>query len=245
MAPARRVAIISDIHGNLISLRAVLADIGRRGVDQIVCLGDVAANGPAPAACIETLADLELPAVMGNADEWLLRPLPKPNPTDFQRKVEESDYWTLAQLSFKHLDFLRSFQPTRRLDSPTPLLAFHATPRSNTESVLPTTPLEEIGPIFAPHPEPLLAGGHTHQPFVRRVHNQTFLNPGSVGLPYLEERDGRSHSPAWAEYALLEWERDGPFSISLRRIPVDSRAIRQAISESGIPYAQMWAESWA
>lgn len=245
MSMTYRVALLSDIHGNLVSLRAVLADLHRRGYDQMVCLGDVAANGPQPAACIETLAALAPLTVMGNADEWLLDPQPKSDPTDFQRKVEASDYWTIERLSPERLDFLRSFQPTRRVDTPTPLLAFHATPRSNTEIVLPTTPLDEIGPLFAPYPEPLLAGGHTHQPFVRRIHTQTFLNPGSVGMPYCVARDGRSYNPAWAEYALLEWESDGQLQINLRRVPVDSDAIRAAILTSGMPYAETWAEGWA
>jgi predicted phosphodiesterase len=69
-----RLALISDIHSNEVALRAVLADIRRTGVDQIICLGDVANLGPAPNAVIELLAGLGCPCIMGNHDEFLLEP---------------------------------------------------------------------------------------------------------------------------------------------------------------------------
>jgi predicted phosphodiesterase len=66
----RRVAFISDIHGNAVALEAVLADIARRRVDEIVCLGDVAAGGPQPGEALERLRTLGCAVVRGNADEW-------------------------------------------------------------------------------------------------------------------------------------------------------------------------------
>ncbi len=241
----RRVALISDIHGNLISLEAVLAEIERQGVEEIVCLGDSAANGPRPGECLDLLASVTDRVVMGNADEWLLNPQLDPEADDFHRKVEESDLWTIAQLSPANRRFLRSFQPSILLDTPTPLLAFHATPRSNREIVLPVTPTEDAAAIFADYPAPLLAGGHTHQPFVRRIHAQTFINPGSVGLPYVIGRDGQAHNPPWAEYAVVEWDERGGVEIQLHRVPVESQAIYGAILASGMPYADFWAAEWA
>lgn len=67
-----RIALISDIHSNEVALRAVLSDIRRTGVDQVVCLGDVANLGPQPNAVIEVLAELGCPCIMGNHDEFLL-----------------------------------------------------------------------------------------------------------------------------------------------------------------------------
>lgn len=241
----RQVALISDIHGNLISLEAVLADIQRRGVEEIVCLGDSAANGPSPVECLDLLESVACRVVMGNADEWLLNPQRDAKADDFHRKVEESDLWTIAQLSDANRAFLRSFQPSHLLDTPTPLLAFHGTPRNNREIVLPITPTEEMAAIFAGYPAPLLAGGHTHQPFVRRIHAQTFINPGSVGSPYFIDRDGNAHIPPWAECATVSWNEQGGVEIQLLRVPVDSRAIRHAIEGSGMPHAQFWAAQWA
>lgn len=67
-----RVALISDIHANEVALQAVLDDIARVGVDQIVCLGDVATLGPRPGATIQTLRDLACPCIQGNHDAFLL-----------------------------------------------------------------------------------------------------------------------------------------------------------------------------
>lgn len=241
--PMRCVALISDIHGNLISLQAVLADLARRGIDEIVCLGDTAANGPQPGNCLDLLESVGPLAVMGNADAWLLDPQLDPDADDFHRKVEESDLWTIAQLSPANRRYLQSFQPSHLLDTPTPLLAFHGTPRSNREIVLPTTPVEEMAAIFAEFPALLLAGGHTHQPFVRRIHAQTFINPGSVGLPYVIDSGGRAHNPSWAEYAIVGWEAGG-VEIQLVRVAVDGRAVRRAIEVSGMPHADFWATGW-
>ena len=67
-----RVALISDLHANLVAIQAVLADIQRVGVDQIFCLGDVATLGPAPGAVLQLLRDLRCPCILGNHDAFLL-----------------------------------------------------------------------------------------------------------------------------------------------------------------------------
>ena len=69
-----KLAIFSDIHGHLVALEAVLADVAREGCEQMVCLGDVAANGPQPREVIARLRELNIPIVQGNTDEWLLNP---------------------------------------------------------------------------------------------------------------------------------------------------------------------------
>lgn len=69
-----RIALIADIHGNVVALDEVLAELEKKAVDQIVCLGDVAAGGPRPAQTLERLRELDCPVVMGNADQWLLTP---------------------------------------------------------------------------------------------------------------------------------------------------------------------------
>jgi hypothetical protein len=76
-----RVALISDIHGNAVALDAVLADIARRRVDEVVCLGDVAMGAPQPREVLARLRDLSCAVVMGDADEWLLEGLATSPPT--------------------------------------------------------------------------------------------------------------------------------------------------------------------
>src|SRR6267378_5741905 len=67
-----RIALISDIHASEVALRAVLAEIRRTGVDQVICLGDVATLGPRPNAVIEILGELGCRCIMGNHDEFLI-----------------------------------------------------------------------------------------------------------------------------------------------------------------------------
>ncbi|MCB0291188.1 MAG: metallophosphoesterase, partial [Calditrichaeota bacterium] len=67
-----KIALISDIHGNLTALEAVLADIRRRGADRIICLGDLATLGPQPREVIARLRELDCPGIMGNHDAALL-----------------------------------------------------------------------------------------------------------------------------------------------------------------------------
>ena len=67
-----RVALISDIHGNEVALRAVLEEIESEGIEQIVCLGDVATLGPRPGRVIDLIEGLDCPCIMGNHDEFLL-----------------------------------------------------------------------------------------------------------------------------------------------------------------------------
>ena len=69
-----RIALISDIHGNLTALEAALAEIDRHKVDRIICLGDVALDGPQPTAVIRRLREQGIPVIKGNTDDWLLHP---------------------------------------------------------------------------------------------------------------------------------------------------------------------------
>jgi predicted phosphodiesterase len=94
-----RTALIGDIHGNFVALDAVLSDSERRGVDGVVCLGDLAAGGPQPREAIERLRDLGFAAVRGNTDEWLLGDVPGDPETDDDRRLQETVAWGRAQLT--------------------------------------------------------------------------------------------------------------------------------------------------
>lgn len=96
---SRRVALVSDIHGNAVGLDAVLSDVRRRRIAEIVCLGDIAAGGPEPREAIDRLRGLGYPVVRGNADEWLLDAMPdEPESEDFQR-LKTIVEWTTRRAS--------------------------------------------------------------------------------------------------------------------------------------------------
>ena len=191
------VALISDLHGNLLALETVLADLERERPDHVLCLGDAAATGPRPRETVGRLRGVGCPVVMGNADDDLLRPT--------------------LELS---------------LGSDRTLLCFHGSPRSFDDTIVATTPEEELAGMLSEHEAAVMAGGHTHEQFVRRHAGTTLINPGSVGL-----------NPPVAEYALVDLE-DGRLAVELRRLPLDAARIRREALDSGMPHAEWWAGFW-
>src|SRR5260221_11049540 len=159
-----RVALISDIHGNCVALEAVLADIERAGVDQVVCLGDVAATGPQPHAVIERLRATGCGVVMGNADAWLVNPQLWETEDEATRQIEEIALWCAAQLSENDLAYIRAFQSIVgvSLDHSTKLLCFHVSPRSNTKVIEATTSEDVLSEMFSGYYALVMAVGPTH-----------------------------------------------------------------------------------
>ena len=123
------------------------------------------------------------------------------------------------------------------------LLCYHGSPRSNREEIRASTPDAELAERLGPQRALVMAGGHTHEQFFRRLDQTIVINPGSVGLPYETLPAGGARNPPWAEYAVLTVE-DGRLDVDLRRVPVDQVAIRQALLDSGMPRAEWWAADW-
>lgn len=234
-----KLAIFADIHGNLVSFEAVLADIAKEAPDQMVCLGDVAATGPQPREVLARLHDLDIPIVQGNTDEWFLNPQPFGQDDEKYRHISDIDMWNATLLMEQDIAFLKTFQKTISLNlGNKSILCFHGSPLGNTDTIVATTPNAELAPYLNGFSADIFTGGHTHQPYARRYRDSLLLNPGSVGLPYLLIGD-HIESPPWAEYALLE-VKNGRFSVDLRQVAVDKTAVNQAAFDSGMPHAQWW-----
>ncbi len=235
-----RLALVSDIHGNLLALQAVLDDLDGEGVDGVVCLGDVAATGPRPHEVVAALRTLAWPVVLGNADAWLLDPREPVEDADddFLCRVRELDRWCATHLDAGDRAYLRGLPRVLRLElgRAGALLCFHGSPRSFNELLTATTPDDALDAALHGTTEPLLAGGHTHQPLLRRHRDRLLINPGSVGVPYERIDDGRlTRTPPWAEYALLRW-RGARLDVVWRRVPVDNEAIIADYRASGMPH---------
>ena len=232
-----RTALIADIHGNFISLQAVLADAGRRGADRIVCLGDVAATGPQPLEAIEAIAALGCEVVQGNTDAWLLEPTDEEVQDDDTRRILEIDLWVHDQLRPHHLDILREYVPVVTLGD---LVCYHGSPRANDDAILPTTPDAELARMLDGHTAQVLAGGHTHLAMLRRHGQSLVINPGSVGVPFEQLPDAGFRNPPWAEYAIVD-EGD----VEFHRVPVDVGAVTEAALASGMPNGGWWVRDWS
>jgi len=242
-----RIAILSDIHGNLVALEAVLTALDAEHVDQIVCLGDVATFGPRPREVLAQLRGLNCPVVMGNMDAWLLNPQPHEVRDENSHRITEVELWSAHQLSPADLDYLRTFRPTVEiaLGDDTTLLCFHGSPQSNTDVILSTTPEEELEHKLSGFSATVVAGGHTHVQILRRHRDMIFINPGSVGLSFERARhtDQARNSP-WAEYGLVSWE-NGSLNVELRRVPFDVEVMVRAARDSGLPHLEWWVQGWS
>jgi len=231
-----RIALISDIHSNEVALRAVLAEIRRTGADQIVCLGDVATLGPRPKAVIEILGELDCPCIMGNHDEFLLDLDLVHTYSEAPPRVIASIDWSRSCLSAIELGFLRGFEHRREvpLGRNSTLQLFHGSPRSNMEYIVASTSPESLDEMLGGITATVLAGGHTHFQMVRQHHGDLVINPGSVGMPFKDYVGGSATILSHAEYATIE-EVDGTINVSLKRIPLDKDALRQAQQETEHP----------
>ncbi len=245
---AERIGIISDIHGNAVAFDAVLAALRADGIEQFVCLGDVAATGPQPREVIQRLRDLNCPVVMGNTDDHVLAP-PEPDSDDEDViRIREIDQWSAAQLSPDERAFVASFAPTVTLPLADggSLLGYHGSPRSYNDILLPTTAVEELDALLGEvtATATVLAGGHTHQQMLRRHHRALVVNPGSIGLPMDRIPPGPgTRNPSWAEFAVLTC-RAGDLRIELRRVRFDAQALLAAARQSGMPHAEWYASDW-
>jgi predicted phosphodiesterase len=181
-----RVAAISDIHGNLPALEAVLAEVEGEKPDLIVVCGDVA-SGPMPAETIELLKTLRRARfVRGNADRGLIDEFDGKAPSEMPGPFAD---WCAAQIDRGQRDFLASFEATVVVDGVDGLgrvVFCHATPRNDTDVMTVETPLGRMREHVGGAGADVIVCGHTHMQFDRMVDNVRVVNTGSVGMPYGE-----------------------------------------------------------
>jgi putative phosphoesterase len=228
------VAVLSDIHGVLPVLDAVLAEPDVADADLIVITGDHAA-GPQPAQVLNRLCDLGERAVLvrGNADRALVA-LARGDSSAVP-EVYDVSAWAATQLSDEHVQLLAGLPHPVTVDVEGfgSVLFCHGTPRDDEEVVLVDSRLNRWAEVFADLPETVrtVVCGHTHMPFVRLVDRRMVINPGSIGMPY--GRPGGS-------WALLH---DG--DIALRHTPVDvDEAIEDLVAGSSYPDRRAWAREY-
>jgi predicted phosphodiesterase len=242
-----QLALISDIHGNLVALDAVLADLTARNIEHILCLGDVATEGPQPRGAIARLQELSCSIVMGNTDAWLLHPQLTERKSLFAQEGQDIELWSSQQLTEDDKAFLRTFVPTieRSLSNGQNLLAYHGSPRSFNEGLLPTTPDEVLEQSFANTDATIYVGGHTHVQMFRRYKDKLVLNPGSVGLAWERvSSPGSSLKAPWAEYAIINVEGNA-LNVELCRVPFNVEELIEATLASDMPHAEWSANRWS
>jgi putative phosphoesterase len=223
-----RVALISDLHGNEVALRAVLSDIERASVDRIVCLGDVATLGPRPREVLHLLRDLGCLCILGNHDEFLLDEKLIHTYTEASIIVQAVD-WCRAELGTEELEQVARFARHAEIElgEGAKLFVFHGSPRSHMEDILATTPPAELDEMLGGRAASVMAGGHTHIQMLRQHRGILLVNPGSLGLPFKEYAAGKAPTILdHAEYATVE-SGPGGVSVTLRRVRLERDALRR------------------
>ena len=239
----KRIGILSDPHGNLPALEAVLAELEREELDGLVCLGDLAV-GPQPAETLARVLALDCPVVKGNWETWFCEGIPPPEDEIGQKLLEIGEFWK-AQLSAGELAVLEALPATVELDlgDGRSALCFHGSPSSNEEGIYSVTPDETLERILGDGVTPIVLCGHTHIQMLRRLEHVLVVNPGAIGLPFSEWAPHTIAIAPWAEYGILSHD-DGRLHVDLRRTTYDVEGLLKLSRGSGMPHAEWWADCW-
>ena len=224
-----RVAALYDIHANLPALEAVIADVRRAGVDQIVVGGDVV-PGPMPRETIEYLLALDIPVqfIEGNGDRDVLARMRGVEPLSVPAEFRDAITWNATQLNPEFEPLLAGWPQILRLSLPGlgDVLFCHATPRSDNEIFTRLTPEPRLVPIFSRLNVVVAVCGHTHMQFDRLVGQTRVVNAGSVGMPFGDPG--------------AYWLLIGP-DVQLRRTQYDLSAAAARIRRTSYPQAEEFA----
>lgn len=207
-----KIAIISDIHGNLEALKSVLENIRKRKINKIYCLGDTIAKGVHSHECIKLIKENCEIVLQGNCDEYFSsNGIPEDKP-----EIEIKRFnWNRSMVNkedveyLKNLPFCYEFYMSGRL-----VRLFHATPKVNRDFVGNIDSLEKLNSLFLPSNKTIsqdradvVIYGHIHTQFMQRIYNRTIVNVGSVGNSLdvfrNEEKDGDIRNTSVANYAII------------------------------------------
>ena len=226
-----RVAALYDIHGNLPALEAVLQEVDRSDVDQIVVGGDVIL-GPMSRECLDKLLEIRIPIhfIQGNCEVSVLAQMTNKHKETLPEKVMEDIRWTANQLLPTHHKILAKWPKTINLEIEGlgNVLFCHATPRSETENFTRLTPEDKLLPIFEILNVSFVVCGHTHMQFERSIGKVRVINAGSVGMPF---------GKPGAYWLVL-----GP-NIELRHTAYDVTKAAKLILKTYYPHAKDFAEN--
>jgi predicted phosphodiesterase len=235
-----RVALLSDIHGNLIALEAVLALLALRGpFDEMVVAGDLVWAGPWPAEVVDRVRSLGCTVVQGNTDAFFRRDPEDTPPGKRENRFAEHLEWMLAQLGHERAAYLANLPAAHSIqpDGADELLVVHANPFDLDRPILPTSTPSDLDELLSPDGvEPgwsALAFGHIHTPFRRRWRGRLLIDVASAGLPM----DGDQR----AVYAILTWDGSA-WQGEHHRVPYDVPAVTRQMTTGGMPRGKHFAE---
>jgi predicted phosphodiesterase len=222
-----RIAILSDIHGNLPALEAAVADISSQAPDQIWCGGDIGFAGPWASECIARVRSSGWPTVKGNTDVWITGD-PQTAPDDDAR----SSLRAVAEahsISADEAGWLLGL-PLGHSGTGSILLV-HGTPQTPFDAPMPDSPASDFEPYHGS--AALVVYAHVHRAFVRRLREGTLVaNTGSVGMPM---------DASTGSYLLVDWDGPEP-TLTHRRFTFDRQGALDEARRVGGPVGERFVE---
>lgn len=223
-----RIALISDIHGNLPALEAVYADIQAAGVDEIICLGDVANIGPYPAECLDFIQSLGCVTLQGNHELYLLG---SHLPADWQTCPTWAPVrWARTQLTAAHFEFMSALPFAHELPANglAPAVFVHACLVDQFLGFKAEYTDDETAVRMNGRDDITLFCAHTHRPLYRLWSNSRIVNIGSVGMPL-------DDTPA-AKYVIATRHKSS-WNVEFRHVAYDVTAVMAAFDRGGLQAA--------
>lgn len=227
-----KIAVISDIHGNMQALDAVLENIKKENCEKIFCLGDLAMAGPQPFETVEKIKELQkttdFTIIQGNTDEMIancdnqiLHMLEENNPV--MAHALESDITTVSE---EQKNYLRNLPSQKEIEiEGLKILLVHGSPRKNNENIFDNLKIEEVEEMISGTNADIIFCGHTHVPCGYQTNTkQTVVNAGSVGRPFSEEPKSC--------YAVLEIN-NREFSIKHNLVDYDFKTAAKLLEQRG------------
>jgi putative phosphoesterase len=216
----RKIALISDVHGNLDALKAVVTDAEKSGLGIFLNAGDALGFGIYPSQVVQALRSPAFLSVLGNVDLEILEALRFGKPRE-----GDSEKFPIKELSPSDVAYLQSLPRELRFEiAGTRVLLTHGSPDSVEEHIYPDSLEERLKEIAAKAEADVVVTGHTHLQMNRSVDGVTFINPGSVGRPVNGEPK--------AEYAVLSFN---PLKVEFRRASYDIEALAEKMRKKGLP----------
>ena len=211
-----KIAIISDIHGNLEALKSTLQDIERRNVDKVICLGDIISKGVHPSECIKLIKEKCEIVLQENCDAHFSA---EHNNLDTMSEEEQKRIkWNQSLITEKDREYLINLPFSYEFFMSGSLVRlFHATNKANNKVVLNVNDIETKYDMFLPSENTssnkvadVVIYGHIHHPYMDKIYNKTLINVGSVGNSFdvirNDNKDSNVLETTKAYYLIIEGE---------------------------------------